>query len=227
MENYKVLITDLTEYGSQRCVAGWDLDRKIMIRPEPSPAAFWEQDVCGDGKIFQLGNIVDFKAEIPNPKTKLPHLNEDRVVSGQLTLTKSLSDEDFKSALRASHPVNREQAFGAPVKIDNNKAYLEVGTNSPSLIGVSIKKNQIRFTSDSFGDNPPKPRCIISRRDGKSINLSIASAELRTKFRAGGVRELNNSFGDTDDLIIRLGCARGFGNYPNRCYMQVNGIFRV
>jgi hypothetical protein len=30
-----------------RCVAGWDVNRKIMIRPEPRPAAFWPASYCG------------------------------------------------------------------------------------------------------------------------------------------------------------------------------------
>lgn len=227
MEQYRLLVTDLTNYGEQRCVAGVDLDRKVMIRPEPAPAAFWDQRFCGAGNVFLPGNIVAFNAQIPNPKTQLPHFNEDRVVTGDVAAVKTLSAEEFKSTLHAMNNLNRDQAFASPVKVDNNKAYLEVGTNRPSLNGLLILRDQIRFTSDTYGDKPAKPRCIVKLRDGGTINLSIAASDLRESFQVGGVRELEKTFSGKDKLIVGLGCARGFGNFANRCYMQINGMFAL
>ena len=40
MANYQLLITDVTNCGDLRCVAGWDLDRGKMVRPEPYREGF-------------------------------------------------------------------------------------------------------------------------------------------------------------------------------------------
>ncbi len=227
MTDFRILVTDLTEYGELRCVAGWDIDAKRMIRPEPAPAAFWPQADCGLGKTFNPGNIVVFKAALPNPPTQLPHFNEDRIVKGAVTLEKQLSRNDFTEALRKLPTVGSAMAFALPVQSQNTKAYVPTGTDHPSLRGLLIKKRDITFTTEKYGDGPAKIRCVISMPKGPSINLSIAACNLRETFRKGGRDGVKNLFQAHDTLHIRLGLARGFGNYPDRCYMQVNGIFGI
>jgi hypothetical protein len=120
MAKYRLLITDLTEYGELRCVAGWDLDRNKMIRPEPYAGGFWHQSYCGAGRVFTPGNIVTFDANLPEPKTDLPHLNEDRVVQIKtIAIERTLSRNEFMNHLDKIETVGREEAFAAPVPRSN------------------------------------------------------------------------------------------------------------
>ena len=77
---YRIVVTEVTLYGRLRCVAGFDLDRGVMIRPEPEPAGFWEAKVCGPNTTFHPGHVVEFRGE--RPQTALPHNTEDIVVGG-------------------------------------------------------------------------------------------------------------------------------------------------
>ena len=145
MEKFRLLITDLTDYGTLRCVAGWDIDRQKMVRPEPHSGGFWEQTMCGPGKPFFPSNIVVLEASPPVPKTDLPHLNEDMVVKGSVKLEQTLSRDKFIDALRQVSAVGRATAFGAPVEIANDKAFVRTGTNHPSLRGLMIRGDEVSF----------------------------------------------------------------------------------
>jgi hypothetical protein len=228
MAKYRLLITDLTEYGDLRCVAGWDLDRGKMIRPEPHPGGFWNQSYCGSGRSFAPGNIVIFKADLPQPKTDLPHLNEDRVVQVEtIAVEKTLSKNEFLDHLAKVATVGREVAFAAPVRVINAKAFVPTHTDRPSLRGLSIASVHVTFTTEKFGEKPAKPRCLISASNRLTINLSIAGCHLRDIFRKSGRDGLGRLFSGSHTLHVRLGLARGWGNFPDRCYMQVNGIYRL
>jgi hypothetical protein len=39
---YRIIVTEVTNYGNLYCVAGWDLEQNAMVRPEPAPASFWD-----------------------------------------------------------------------------------------------------------------------------------------------------------------------------------------
>ncbi len=228
MPRFRVLITDLTDYGSSlRCVAGWDLDNGQMIRPEPRPAAFWDEKFCGPGRVFNPGNIVVFNAEQPIPLTDLPHLNEDKVVQGDIAIEQTLSRAEFVSALKGVGSVTAEQAFAAPVQFVNSKGFVRTGTNHPSLRGVLLKSTDVTFSTEKFGNAPAKARCMIRVARLTYVNLSIAGHELREVFRGSGKDGLARLFAGNCNLHLRLGLARGWGDYPDRCYMQVNGLYRL
>jgi hypothetical protein len=99
MEKFRLLITDLTTYGQLRCIAGWDLDRKRMIRPEPRPGDFWPAAQTGAGTPFCPGAIAVFSAAPPKPVTDYPHLTEDHVVEGKIVRADALDAKAFAAAL--------------------------------------------------------------------------------------------------------------------------------
>jgi hypothetical protein len=223
MEDYRLMITDVTEYGDLRCVAGWDLDRKQMVRPEPQPASFWPSKETGPNRPFFPGKIVKFAASKPTPPTSYPHLNEDRVVQGTVALEQILAPEEFSAALREIQTPTTNTLFGAPVEFSNSKAYISKGTNHPSLQGLRVDRKTIRFFEDDFGGKR-RPRCRLTTPN-RTVNLSIAATDIRQLFRSEGIAAVARHFNNVDEVHIRMGLARGFGQFPNRCYMQVNGIY--
>lgn len=225
MARYRILITDLTEFGSLRCVAGWDLERNTMIRPEPAPAAFWQATRTGADQPFNPGHIVEFDADRPNPPTALPHANEDRVVSGGIQLVQRLGIEAFQETLGEIGSEGSEEVFGDPVEFANNKAYVSAGVDHASLVGLNIDRDDLAFTEDVF-DGERKLRALLTLQN-RVVNLSVAAMDLKVQYRASGVDEVSAMFDEVDRLHLRLGLARPFDGQPDRCYMQVNGVYRL
>ena len=98
MPAYQVLVTDITNFGDLRCVAGWDLDRSKMIRPEPSPGGFWPASKIAPNGPFGLGKVAKFVATEPSRATDYPHRTEDRVESNAYP--------DFHHQYRKGSPAN-------------------------------------------------------------------------------------------------------------------------
>jgi hypothetical protein len=226
MQAFRLLITEITEYGDLRCVAGWDLDRRQMIRPEPRPAAFWPSRDTGVGKPFHPGNIVCLSASRPVPPTKYPHYNEDHVVEGEVQLERTLGAAEFSAELSRIETLALDAAFGPPVEFSNSKAYIRTGTNHPSLLGLRVARPAIQFFDSVDFKGRRRPRCVLTA-GGRGVDLSITAVDIRELFRSKGIDAVRNAFDNARDLHIRLGLARGFGQYPERCYMQVNGIYPV
>src|SRR2546430_1970731 len=86
MAAYHLLITEVTNFGKLRCVAGWDLDREKMIRPEPHPTGFWQADKIAPAGKFEVGKTASFIGTKPNPATGYPHMTEDRVVTSEIAV---------------------------------------------------------------------------------------------------------------------------------------------
>ena len=223
MEKYRVLITDLTEYGALRCVAGVDLEDNSMVRPEPGPAQFWQATSCAPDGPFVPGNVVEFEATTPKPATDLPHLTEDRVVRGKPCAIESYDPEKFIEHLgKLNTPL--EEIFGDQVKFENGKPYIEKGTECPSLFGTAVESTAVQFHESKYKDSPAKPRVLLELPNG-TADLSITALDLREVHRAGGVKGLNSRFESAKLIHLRLGLARAWDDYPDRCYMQVNGIY--
>lgn len=223
MPRYRLLITDLTDYGDLRCVAGWDLDRGKMIRPEPRPGAFWQGAATGAGQAFFPGQVVRFDADVPNPPTEYPHRTEDHVVQGDVHLIERLAGEDFRNHLE-NIADDAAAVLGSPVEIANGKAYVPLGTNHRSLVGINVARTELTFWEDQYGEEPPKLRGLLATQ-ALSLNLSITSSDLRDRYRTGGLASVSEHFADGERLHVRLGLARAFEAQPNRCYMQINGIY--
>src|ERR1700676_3110774 len=138
MAQYRLLVTEITNFGDLRCVAGWDLDRSQMIRPEPFPGGFWSSDKTAPGGPFELGGTVQFVATKPNPSTEYPHLTEDRVVAGEIAVAASLEDKAAKKLLRGVAYSSLDALFDNNLVIDGEKAYVPVGAHCRSLGGLIV-----------------------------------------------------------------------------------------
>lgn len=218
MARYRALITDLTEYGNLRCVAGVNLANKSMIRPEPAPGSFWTDTDCAPNGAFALGNVVTFEANSPKPHTDFPHMTEEMVVEGEAKIDKTLEPEKFIRALSGLHtPLNK--IFGKHVEFSNGKPFIRTGTKCASLYGTNVERSAIEF-HEAY----EKPRIMLDD-SGIRANLSITALSLRELYRSKGLAALAAQFKSAKELHLRIGLARGFGSYPDRCYMQINGIF--
>jgi hypothetical protein len=195
-----------------------------MIRPEPGPGQFWPAVDTGTERPFIPKNIVAFNAAIPEPPTDYPHLTEDRVVAGRVQLESTLEEDEFRRTL-ARIGTTVEAIFGANLRINNGKAYVKTGTQCASLGGVNVGRSDVRLFADSF-NGKKRPRMLLST-PRFTANMSITATDVRERFRREGINAIDKRFDKSSGLHLRLGLARGFSKFPNRCYMQINGIYQL
>lgn len=234
MANYKVIVTDVTCYGTLYCVAGWDPENEIMVRPEPPGASaaveasrFWDGQFVGPEKIFHPGNFVSFEAGPPHGDFPLPHSTEDRVVdlSKPVKLLDRFNTPQLVKQVAGSISPNLNAAFNnALVQTPAGKAYVPIGHNGRSLGAVELAPTQISFHENRFDPNRPKLRAHIDIA-GVVYDLSVPADTARTRWKADGIDALKSDVESSKLVHARVGLSRPFPAQPNECYSQVNGIY--
>lgn len=239
MNVYQLAITDVTRYGELYCVAGWDLQRGRMVRPEPpganagyEPSRFWRGEYAGPGKVFDVGNVVTLASALSPPADfPLPHRREDRIVQwgSNLNLDFYLDTPDLINAVAGSVSANVRLAFdGGLVKAWNGagstKAFVKLGHDGRSLGALETTPDKVHFKESSYDPAKLQLRALV--RDGiTTYDLSVTSEELKRIWKSEGISAVRDKIAQGDRLHIRLGLSRPFPARPNECYAQVNGIF--
>ncbi len=219
---FRVAITDVTNYGPQYCVAGWDIDQGVMIRPEPAPASFWDHRFVGANLPFWPGHVVGFDGVRP-ANQPYPHATEDVVVAIQtLKLLDTITIQNLSQQVSGSVSQDLDQVFRGSLKANSTSAYIPVGTNCPSLGAIELLRTDIKFAEKTTPAGGKKLRCIVPYK-GRQMNFGVTSDQLRTDWKTGGLIALNNTL-TYQRIHSRMGLARAIGN---DCYVQINGIYKA
>jgi putative nucleic acid modification protein with dual OB domain len=235
MAPYNIIVTDVTCYGSTKyCVAGWDVRRNQMIRPEPPTAnaaaessRFWDAGFAGSETTFSVGNIVSFEAAPPPPNFPFPHATEDRIVdTGRpMRITRAVNLAQIAAIVAAGVSPTLDAAFdGALVRPTSSKPCVPKGQHARSLGAVEIMQNQIKFYENTY--DPKKPRLYGLLTIGAShYDLSVTADAARTRWKNSGLAALQADIKASRRLHVRLGLSRPWGTKPEQCYPQINGVY--
>jgi hypothetical protein len=221
---FRIVVTDVTIYGSLRCVAGWDVDRKAMVRPEPSPRGFWQAITCGVNTTFHPGHLVEFQGK--KPTTEPPHVREDVVVLGQPHRLGALTRQQFKDALRQSLVASPQAVFGPCLEFSGQKAHVLPGSDCGSLACMELPCVKFRLHVNRY--KKPKLQAMFSLF-GKQLDLSVAAKDFKKTFENDGLQATESLIAGARGLHLRLGLARPFapGGGKPLCYLQINGIHPI
>ncbi|MGV2104330.1 dual OB domain-containing protein [Rhizobium sp. 21-4511-3d] len=226
MSIYKLIITDLTRYGTLFCVAGWDVERNRMIRPEPSTATatgeasrFWDTQYVGTGKLFEVGNLVRLDLDDPPDNFSFPHATEDRI-AGDAKLFEKLDvdklaevpSDTFASALKSAFEGNLSRT-------STGTSYVHAGTKTGSLDAIEIDPHQIHFYETGDGGKHRLRASIIE--DNKRYDFSVPADAARTL----GANKLNEQVKASSKIHVRLGLSRPMNDIPDSCFAQINGVY--
>ena len=217
---YRIVVTEVTLYGRLRCVAGFELDRGVMIRPEPEPAGFWEAKVCGPNTTFHPGHVVEFRGE--RPQTALPHNTEDIVVGGQPRRIAALSADGFRQVLQRAAAFSPQAVFGDHLRFDRDKAYVPAGAACGSLACQTIDAASFKLFDQPYRDEH-KLRAALEIA-GHVLHLGVAAKTLKQAFEKEGLAAAQALAPKAGRAQVRLGLARPFKDHPDQCYLQVNGL---
>jgi hypothetical protein len=216
-----ILITDVTEMGQDNyCVAGWDTAANRMVRPLPNGGNWTASLVTQHGVV--AGKLISVE---PRGKANggYPHLTEDTRI--ELASIKP-SQGVFSDWLGESAPqVAASMGAGFDGHLQWNKEWKGVkeglyalpGIQCSSLVAVRVPKANLTF-SEAFG------KLKATLNDGSdNYQLTVSSKVLKEAWRAGGLLAVNTALPTTEELHVRVGLARPFGN-PSRCYAMLNGV---
>jgi hypothetical protein len=223
IEHYRLVVTDITEFGTLRCVAGWDTDRNCMIRPEPHPGGFWQTARVGPASTFAEGATIEFDGQHPTPATPYPHMTEDRVVVGAVTRTGTLTGPGLIRCLANTISPSIAVLFGGHLQTPTAAGFVSEGTQRPSLGAIEVDAiGMLIYDDTDWGKK--RLRCSIPGA-GRTLHPSITSLTLRKLYRQGGTAAAEASLVPATRLHLRIGLARAFPAQPGKCYLQVNGIY--
>lgn len=217
----EIVITDVTMYGKLRCVAGYDATARVMVRPEPEPQGFWNAVYCGEHSVFHPGRVVEFDGF--KPDTPFPHRTEDIVVAGQPTPTGVLSAKAFRTVLAQAADVSVDRVFAERLVFEGSKAYVPAGSECGSLAGLILPVDQVTlFVNEYNGKRRLRVRLPLR---GRPVDLSVTAKDFRQIFERQGLDGANALVADSRRIHVRLGLARPWPDYPDRCYLQTNGLY--
>lgn len=232
MPDYELIITDVTTYGDRYCVAGWDVGRQTMIRPEPQdtnpanePSRFWQSEWAGPGKFFAVGNLVRFEASLPPQNFPFPHATEDRIWVRPLHRTPihNLAPAELVAAVGIS--AGLDAAFGGGlVRSASGKAYVPRDFAGPSLGAITIPTNQLSIFENTYDPAKPKLRAHVVD-GGVRYDLALTSDAARTRWLTAGLNALRADIEGCTNVHVRLGLSRPFWGRPDECYAQINGLY--
>lgn len=225
----QIVITDLTRmYRGMVCIAGYDKAHRC-IRPVASPPGIPERSLVVAGRpiVFPFAIVeLDLLQPTPNP----PHTEDYRFDLKSLSFVPYVTDRE--KVLQWSVFENVGAIFEQPVHSDfgfyvmDCRGARSLGTIQPEAIV------QVRYEPEREGDawdyrihfyDPNDDFYRLKITDltwhyycdslrGRGLEPITISADLTKMLRSRKV-------------YLRIGLARGWKKFPDRCYLQVNGIY--
>lgn len=217
--DYRIAVTEVTLYGKLRCVAGFDLNRGEMVRPEPEAGGFWPALVCGANTTFHPGHVVRFRGE--KPDTAFPHRTEDVVAAGK-PYGRAMDAAGFRRVLARCEALTSDAVYGAHLRFDGDKAFVAPGAVCGSLACQTIEASQLRLVQQASREGR-RLRAEISLR-GHVLRLAVTAKDFKQVFQKDGLDAARALAPRAGRVQLRLGLARPFDEIPDRCYLQINGL---
>lgn len=225
----RIVITDLTRMNQGNvCIAGIDKDHN-QIRPVMDHRGIPESFLM-DGsspRIFPFA-LVEFDLTSPNPQP--PHTEDVGFIENKVKFIENVRDRAEK-VLSWSVFSSVEDIFEQPIL--QQPGYYVKDCTGPRSLGTIIPKKVSEIKYEQENNKTWDFRLRFT--DGKNVEYRLKITDLTFQYYC---RFLNQTYQDhhavaeriflaiqSCQIYIRVGLARGWREYPDRCYLQVNGIY--
>jgi hypothetical protein len=222
-------ITDLTRM--QRgcvCIAGYDKNGNCL-RPTLPPPGIKEISLFKNGHpiVFPFAVVeYDFICLRPQP----PHTEDCDYNPASVKFIRHVKDENREKLLGISLFENVEGIFEQTVHDD--WGYYVKDNCGPRSIGTILPENihEVKYEMDRTGKWDY--RLYFADQQGKTYRLKVTDLtwhyfcdNLRGESRSPAqiASELSQML-KSCRVYLRIGLSRGWSEYPDRCYLQVNAI---
>jgi hypothetical protein len=226
----QLVITDVTRMQEGRvCIAGYDKGLKC-IRPVLPPPGIHESSLYAQGRpiVFSFA-VVEYDLLQPTPHP--PHTEDIRYEPTSVRFIKRLEESRRRNALVKTLFPNVQALFEVPI-------YSDVGHNvmdgsGPRSLGTIRPQRVIKAIYEQSPEGKWKYR--IGFVDGEDATYWLTVTDLAWRCfnddqcRQGRDPQLISSdmtsMLKSSEVYFRIGLARGWKEYPDRCFIQMTGVY--
>lgn len=229
----ELVVTDITRMGYPFICIGAIDKQDRNIRPLYRNERFHQDWCCCDGTYIEPFTkiILDLEEHRPLP----PHTEDWYVNPNVLRIREKLSyDEKFRLLNRIKDK-NVKEIWGAELqKAEGQQAnFIKNRTGLRSLGTIKVKKI-IRF-QHVLQNGRWDYRLTFTDESGALYRMKIVDLTFQTYIDYQRICQeqtpiqimndvMENVFNGCD-TYLRIGLARGWGQYPDRCYLQITGVY--
>lgn len=231
MSLVSMVITDLTRMkGDRVCIAGVTDDGKT-IRPKFAHSTITEEwlfDRAGKVVIQPFARVrLELMEQDPHP----PH-TEDWFVRPDVKISEGLLGlVERQDLLRRILDPNVAAIFGAEIYHENG--YFMRGGEGNCSLGT-VRVSWLEDVSHRCYDDKWDYRISFTDCAGNAYRLGVT--DLAFRYYIDHLREVKGVECDQigislarqlqgSTVYLRIGLARGWEKYPDRCYLQINGVY--
>jgi hypothetical protein len=230
-------VTDITRMDGDRVCVGGYLDDGTPIRPiagRAGPNERWLQP--SRDVIIAPFSVIALEVRAAPRHLRAPH-TEDRLVPerGHRVL-RALPNEEQIALLAQSASPSVRAIFGAEIHADAERSwarYVRSGEGSRSLGTIRAGRvEEVRYRRYAERGRWDY-RLRFRDESGEEYQLAVVDLDFRRRLdarRAGGASpeavaaEVKRAL-QRQHVFLRIGLARGWDRHPDRCYLQVTGVY--
>jgi len=225
-----LVITDLTRMHEGRvCVAGYD-EEGACIRPVLPPPGILEQSLYADGKPAVFPSAVveyDLLEHRPQP----PHTEDWRYDPASVQFVERLKGKQMHETLTRALSQSVAAIFEQPI-LTGPGFYVMDGQGPRSLGTVRAFQPEARYEQRDEGRWEYRLR--FDDHAGHSYSLGVTDLSWRyycdhqrnqRRSPSDIAAELNAVLQSAEEIYLRIGLARGWEKFPDRCYLQIIGVY--
>jgi hypothetical protein len=229
----ELTITDITRMaGYFICIAGIDKKGKT-IRPLYEHKRIEESWCLVDGKEIRPFTRVLIDLEKPRPNPTPPHMEDWFIGTENQQVIGYCTEEEKKDILKNNLSKDTAEIFGTEIqRIQGEGTFVKSNCGCRSM-GTIKAKHVFDFMHDQFEGRWDYRLKFIDESDHeyrlKVVDLTfqffIDYLRIYKKMPVEKIDEFVNSkiFGH-EDIYLRVGLARGWDKFPERCFLQITGL---
>ena len=225
-----LVITDVTRMHEGRvCVAGYDIAGNC-IRPLLPPPGIHETTLYVRKRpiVFPFA-VVDYDLTQPTPQP--PHTEDYRYDPSSVRFVERLEPERRQAVLKRSLFASVSAIFEEPIHHDVGHYVMD--GRGPRSLGTIRPQRIIKTVYEQAPDGKWKYRLGFVDGEGFTYRWSVTDLAWRYfndyEHRKGrSPEEISatvTSLLKSSEILLRIGLARGWDMYPDRCYLQITGVY--
>ncbi len=225
----RIAITDVTRMQEGRvCVAGYDRTGQC-IRPVLPPPGIHERTLYQHGQpiVFPFA-IVEYDFVQPTPQP--PHIEDHRYDPASIQWIDKLDEKRRRTVLDRSLFNSVGAIFEEPIHSEHGH-YIMDGRGPRSL--GTVRPRRILRTIHELGEGS-KWKYRLGFVDGDDVTYWLTVTDLTWRYFHDHERQtrtpeeiaaqITTSL-RTSEVYLRIGLARGWEQHPDRCYLQLTGVY--
>lgn len=233
----QMIVTDITRMEGQRVCVGGALDDGTAVRPiveRGGPDEGWLRSARG-APVAPF-SVVELRVGRRPPRTRLPHIEDRRVPANGHKVLRTLETAEQITLLNRALAPSVRAIFAADVHADGQGGwgrYVRAGTGARSLGTMRAARVHALRYQHYPERNRWDYRLRFTDESGEELQLAVVDLAFRRRLdalRDGGTAPQAAARAVLAELqrqrvYLRIGLARGWERHPDRCYLQITGVY--